>query len=346
MKSFFKRSAISMIVLSMAGSVYAASPAKHHNVNNNVNANNATYNNSWSPHTSGWFIGVEGLDLRAENGDLDFYQVGTTFDGVTSTYTQAISTSYQWNWRLFGGFHFGDNDDFTVSWMRMRNSDSEHVNFTGLSGFDLRYIDDVPFADGHVNFDVDNVYGVLGHTIYFNNPWSVRFAAGVEYARVESNLSVSGFSSSSFEDAVSDSEIKGWGPRVEVDLNYHIMNNFSIFANTNAALLVSERDISFSDISGSIEEVTGFGYDNYSDRHVVIPRFGMRLGASYTFGFGQAGSEGAGSAVTLSAGWQVESYVHAIERGTYGDDFIGETRVSNFGDQGLFLGIKFSSDWM
>src|SRR5689334_13531421 len=111
MKSFFKRSAISLIVIGMAGSA-SAGTAKHHHVNNvnnqnvtNVNTVNNNYNNSWSPHMGGWFLGVEGLSLRPENGDLDLFEVSTSFNDVDSSYFQAIQPHYNWNWRVFGGVH-------------------------------------------------------------------------------------------------------------------------------------------------------------------------------------------------------------------------------------------------
>jgi hypothetical protein len=138
--------------------------------------------------------------------------------------------------------------------------------------------------------------------------------------------------------------MKGWGPRAEFDATYHLGYNFALFANTNAALLVADRDVNVDWYSDGDFN----GEYSFSGRKVVVPKLGMRLGASYTYDFGQSGAEGAvgGSALTFAAGWQVESYIHAIER--Y-DDWQGDlpsTKVSNFSDHGLFLGLTYSSSWM
>jgi hypothetical protein len=348
MKSLFKRSAIGMIVLGMAGATNAATPYNY---------------NMWSPHFSGVFIGIDGLYLRPLNGDLDYV---TTFPTSSAGYfyTTAISTDYHWDWRLYGGVKFSDNDDITLSWTRLRPSDHDTVNsYDPESGSAARFLfsDEWDVASAHVDFDLDQFYAVWGHTICFNNPWSVRYAGGIEYARLESDLSVN---SQIFGDVpvgyTAHSRFSGWGPRVEFNMTYHLPYNFALFADANAALLVSSRKLS---LAGNQTFSTEEDWDNligayYSTRHVVIPNFGTRLGVSYAYSWGQAGAEGCGSctALTFSLGWQVDSYIHAIER-PHGNTFYDDTepssgggffssRTSNFGDSGLFLGVKLSSDWL
>lgn len=350
MKSFFKRSAISMIVLGMAGAAYAA-PAKQQMSNAGM----------WSPHMTGWFIGVEGLDLRPDNGDLDYVTFNPTGSGPGVFSTNAISTSYNWDWRIYGGVKFTDNDDITLSWLRMRTSESDSVSPNTSVNTTPRwlYSNDWDSVSGHVNFDLDDAYGVWGHTVHFNNPWSVRFAAGVEYARLESDLRVlaqdiNGDFSGAVVGYTSKNDTKGFGPRGEFDMTYHLPSNFALFANTNAALLVAQRDIALNAQVGDSDFEDDFDSSYFSKRHVIVPKLGMRLGLSYTMLFGQAGGEGmGGSSLTLAAGWQVESYIHAIERvETSNESQNGSssefqtTKTSNFGDHGLFLGLQFNSDWM
>jgi len=361
MKSFFKRSAISVVVLGMAGSVYAAAPS--------------TYNaNTWAPQFSGAFIGVEGLDLRPMNGDLDYVTVNpVNLSAPNGTFSNdAIHTSYDWSWRVFGGLKFTENDDLTVSWMQMRTSDNDSVSPTGtaLNGAGdstPRWLFNDPWisVNGHVTFDLDDAYAVWGHTINFNNPWSVRFAGGVEYARLRSNLTVTADSGVPTGLGVvgfkSENETKGIGPRVEMDLTYHLPYGFALFGNANGALLVATRDISLN-VTNTEQTDTNFANSDYSDRHVVIPKLGMRLGASYTYVWGEVGAEGVPcrtTSLTVDAGWQVESYIHAIERPE--DSFevfdtgfapnatssgFASTKTSNFSDQGLFVGVKLGTDWM
>lgn len=355
MKTFFRRSAISIIVIGMAGTAYATATPKAMD---------------FSPQFTGAFIGVEGLNLRPQNGDLDYVTAGpTTSPGAFST--SAISPSYQWDWRVYGGIKFTDNDDITLSWMRMRNSETDSISAADGSFINATprwlYNSNYSNVSGHVNFDLDDAYAVWGHTINFNNPWSVRLAAGVEYAKLDSDMTVTG-NDLFFNDPstavgfTSDSSFKGVGPRAEVDLTYHLGYGFALFGNANAAALVSKRNVSLNPVVAEWEDATFFNSD-FSERHVVIPKFGMRLGASYSYMFGQTGGEGPCrvTTLTLDAGWQAETYIHAIERPDAGEfefsssaavavqpsEFsFASTKTSNFSDQGLFVGIKLSSDWM
>lgn len=348
MKSFFRKSIISMFVMGLAGPSLAA---------------HSQYQNSnmmWSPHYTGFFIGVDGLYLKPENGDLDYVTLFPT-SANGSFYTQNVSTDYKWSWRVYGGIKFTDNDDITLSWLRMRATDTDSVGMPTISNSQPRWQNTRSWdnASGHVTFDLDDAYLVWGHTVNFNNPWSVRYAAGLEWAKLNSDFTITGqdlgtdFDGTGF---VADSHFRGFGPRVELGMTYHVpCTNFGLFANANAALLVSTRKVSQVANEGVVDpDDIGYNSSYFSTRHVVVPKFGSRLGVSYTFIFGQAGGEGCVSALTVDAGWQVESYVHAIERpestgfsvetlrelssGTF-----ATTKVSNFGDQGLFVGVNYST---
>jgi hypothetical protein len=243
----------------------------------------------------------------------------------------------------------------------MRDSDKDYSNIFSSAVTIPRFLfdNDWDVVQGKVDFDLDDVYGVWGHTINFNNPWSVRYAAGFEYAKLDSDMTVS---AEEFDDTdgligfTSHSHLKGFGPRVEFDMTYHLPSNFALFANAHAALLVSKRKISLNP-QDFIDSDIDFLSTYYSSRHVVVPKFGTRLGVSYSTMFGQAGAEGcSGTALTINAGWEVESYVHAIERpesSFFGVDRVQQsassftsTKTSNFGHSGFFLGLTLSSGWM
>lgn len=360
MTVLFKRSAIALIVLGIAGSAAAAVPNS----------------NTLSTQITGVFIGVEGLNFRPMNGDLNYV---TAFpDSMNgSIRNHSISTSYDWSWRIFGGIKLTDNDDLTLSWYGMDTSDKDSVSPAGtVDGFGPsapRWIGGNNVWNqvaGAVSFDLDDAYAVFGHTINFNNPWSVRYAGGLEYANLDSKFRIASDSIYAGESNVgyeAKNETKGLGPRVEFDMTYHLPYGFSLFGNTNAALLVSHRDISLEPTKIISEDRFGTTYINYttdfSKRSVVIPRFGMRLGAGYSYTWGAAGAEGAARATTLTvdAGWQVDSYIHAIEHPEDGffdvnssggvtdvPQVIGtsNTKVSNFADQGLFVGVNVETDWL
>lgn len=347
MNSFFKRSAISLVVLGMAGASHAA----------------MSNNTMWGPQFTGVFIGVEGLNLRPQNGDLDYV---TSFSSVLVNpviNTGAISTSYDWGWRVYGGINFTDNDDLTLSWMQLDTSDSRSLTTLVNTTYVPRWLFDGDWSGGiaaKVKFRLDEAYLVWGHTIHFNNPWSIRFAGGVEYAKIDSDMFVSASDAPLFSVPFdlgfeSKSHAQGWGPRIEFDASYQFPYGFNWFARTNAALLSSTRKISLiaSDNDFDIGPTTLSA--SFSTRNIIIPKVGMKIGLGFSYLFGQAGAEGTcGTLLTLEAGWQADAYIHAIERPLVGpiesDGFnitaMSETKTSNFTDQGVFVGLKVSTSWL
>jgi hypothetical protein len=161
----------------------------------------------------------------------------------------------------------------------------------------------------------------------------------------------------------SNSNLNSIGPRIELDATYHLPHGFALFANANAALLVGNRNISLNPINENLDDIVtdDLPFFNYTNRHVVVPKAGMRLGASYSIVWGQAGAEGVACSTTsliINAGWQAEAYVHAIERPVdelsagerlafqSGGTGISSTKTSNFGDSGFFVGIQLGTNWM
>jgi hypothetical protein len=358
MKAFFKKTAISMIVFGMAGSTFAAMPS--------------TVNTSGSSAMKGWFIGGDALWLQPRNDDLDFVTVfPNTSTGAVST--KAISPDYDWGFRLFGGIKFGDNNDVTAGWTRFHTDDSSSISdpagsIPSILGFSQpRWFPSDQWKNIHadVNFDLDDVWLVMGHTINFNNPWSVRFAGGLEYAKLDSDLETNatlGYTNSAglYQDYGYENtlDFKGIGPRVEGNATYHLPYNFALFMDANAALLIGKRDIALNG-ENPTDGVYFLNSIDYSTRHIVVPHLGMRIGANWSYYFGQAGGEGTCNVVTVEAGWQADTYINAIERNDGSNSGIlristlqpssdyptSTTKDTSYSNQGFFLGVNFSSNW-
>lgn len=337
MKSLFKQTAISLVVFGMAGSLYAAVSKQD--------------NTCWSPQLSGAFIGVEGLDLQVQNTP-DYVTVFPSAGG--DFVTRKIPSSYQWNWRVYGGILFTENDDLTLSWMQLRTSNRNwFVNSNNvLIGPRWQVVDTWENISGRAIYDLDDVYAVWGHTINFNNPWSVRLAAGVEYARLNNRITVvENILSQGISDIgyASKSRLNGIGPRAELRATLHLPHCLALFGDVNAALFASKRISSLRPFNDD-SDITLASVETHN-RFVVVPKMGARLGVSYSYVYGQAGAEGTLcrlNTLSIEAGWQAESYIHAIEQ-VAGNNFtsgFSDTGVANFGDQGVFVGLKFSSDWM
>lgn len=324
--TIFKRSVISLAVLGFASLSHAGT-------------------------FTGVFLGAEGLDLQVRNGDLDYV---TVFPDVTvpnpSFDVFNLSPKYHWGWRVFGGITFCGDEDVTVSWLRYRHSITDSIA-DPTTAAQLRWLDTSVYTgiNGKVTFDLDEAYAVYGHT--FNSSyWSLRLAGGVEWARLNSNLGDFAFCVpcvANFGYTATDTT-RGWGPRGEMDLTYHMPFGLGVFAKTNAALLIGSRDIA---LDTSNLDLGAFPNVYFSNRHVVVPKVGMKLGVGYTYVFGATGGEGAApmtTSLSVCAGWEVDTYIHAIERplGAFSPNNNLETKTSNFSTQGLFLGVKVGADWV
>lgn len=341
MNRFFNKSAIALAVLSLAGTSYAG----------------------FLPGTiNGFFAGAEGLDLQPRNEDMEFVTVfPNTPTGFISNV--AINPSYKWDWRVYAGIRFCGNEDITASWLRFHTRDNRAIGtpnslVPGVPGITQpRWLFDGTWTNinSHVATDVDDVHAEFGHTINFQ-AWSVRLAGGVEWAKINSDMTVA---ATTFPIAPpvpplagfkSESHTRGVGPRIEADMAYHLPYNFKVFSDANAALLVSYRNISLNTLN-----ILTSTPSTFSNRHIVVPKFGMRLGVAYGYVFGNVGAEGAApcqtTAVSVAAGWQAETYIHSIERPDFSNNIFTQstnllTKVSNYSYQGLFLGVRVATDWI
>ena len=362
MSTLFKKATFSILALSITSSASYATLLPPNTVTN--------------PNIKGVFIGIDGLYLQPTNNNLDYITIYPNGPGFVST--QSVSPDYTGGFNLYGGVTFGHNDDFTVDWAHLHSSDSNSAaNILGAQTATPLWLfnSNWSIVTGNSEFDYDDVSAVLGHTYYFNNPWSVRFAAGAEYARIENDFNVTGIQSPGLGGTTfgyqQTSEFNGVGPRVEGDLFYRLPYNFGLFADSNAALLIGRRNLSLNSINP-----TDASY-SFSNRNIVVPSLGIKLGVSYTFLFGSVhtvgvvGGEGAAAtktvttpatAVNISGGWQANTLLNAVEHpncigfggGGSGSGSGSENlpsscsqltnTVTDYSNQGVFLGIKVNTN--
>lgn len=307
---------------------------------------------------TGAFVGLNALNLEPRTGDLDFIHVNPLVAGPINVYS--IRPSYSWAFELYAGLNFCNNEDITVDWLR------DHTSFNhdfpspvgGTLGLpratDIRWLTLDSWANigNRLSFDIDDVYGVYGHTIEMN-PWSIRYAAGVNWVELNSSMSdfalaVPGNDLQPFNLLLgykAKSHFTGTGPRVEFDFNYMLPYDFGLFAKTNAVLFIGKR---YDSLEAQQDVVPAVLVDFTYDRHfVMIPKLGLRLGVNKTYLFDQ-------SFVGFEAGWATATYIHILDR-PIGFNNIGinlnalnniRTRVSNYSYQGWFAGIKFGGPWL
>lgn len=310
-------------------------------------------------YVNGVFLGGDWLRLQSLNGDTDYVNSFPIDVLGPPVVISNISPNYRNGFYIFGGVRFGGVEDVAVGWTEFRSANSN-----ALVGFPVSTLGNplvvtprwlFPSQWGNVNgavsYDLDEGYAELGHTVHFTSPWTLRLAGGVDYAKINSKMSVTanldGAGNTLFG-FINTSDTKGWGPRVAAAVIYHMPYGFALFADANMALLVTDRKINLQ----SINIADGLSPSaTFNTRDVIIPKFGTKLGLSYTYLFCQNGGINVGGTNTklkLEAGWQADVYLDAIEReqSSFIAEFNSQTVTSNYGVQGVFLGATLDYDWL
>lgn len=325
---------------------------------------------SYADLITGFFGGIEGGYLQARNGDLSYLAIPPQAVGGVTTDLSLPTNNQQWAYRLFGGLTFCGGDDFTFSYLRFHTNDFARYQNAGEQLFLAPRWLPVAFAGwdqiiSHVTFNLDDYYGVFGHTMRIAEPWHLRVGFGLEYARLDSDMFVKAHSTivapfRQYLGYTATNGDRGIGPRLDVDLAYALPYSLGVFAKSNAALLVSHRNIGLH----TVDPLAGTFPDfNFGQRTVVIPKIGMKVGAGYYFTYAPVGGEGAAMAVPsttfgLEAGWEGEVFVHAIERPDPIANIVQtavqaspaafnyKTHVSNYAYQGPFLTATLATNWL
>lgn len=284
--------------------------------------------------TNRFFGGIDGLYLQPRNDDLDYLSIISTRQATAVT----TSPGYGLGFRLFGGMELENYNDVTLSWERLHTDDES--SFSGGFGQPSNprwlFSDFWNTVNGRSDFHYDAVSGVFGHTHQFNNPWQVRFGAGAEYARINSQLAVQANGAIN-RDYTASSLFHGIGPRVEGEVAYNMTDNLALVAGANAALLIGNRDVSLQ----SFDNIDSSFY--YEKRHTVVPKVALQLGLNYARPF-RFGGNRTGLLANFEGGWEAQTYFNAVERqdiglvGGEGGIFI--TKTSHFSKQGPYFGVK------
>lgn len=347
MSKIFKKSALGLAILSLAGVTSATA-------------------------FNGFFGGLEASYLQGRNDDLNYVNVLPLIDTASNSATSIPLNNHEYGWRLFGGMKFAGKQDVTFSYLRFHTNNSGFIeNPPNLPGNDFpgasipRWLFETSYVNihSHVTFDLDDYYLMLGHTVNIN-AWNIRAAAGVDFVRLDSDMTVA---ANLFGEPLiaplgytAKSGLRGVGPRLELDAAYNFPFGINVFADANGALLISHRNISLNTLNrlGSVGPFQpSFGF---SQRFPIVPKVGLKMGIGFSQTFGQV-SEGAapvGTTMSAQIGWQVESYIHAIERpnpsrATFNVDLAqipsvtnDQTTVSNYDYQGPFLTLTIGTDWL
>lgn len=270
-----------------------------------------------------WDFGVYALYLQPAY-DVDYGYGPYTFNAGNTTYND-IDPEWGWGFKLEGSYHFSTGNDLNLNWYhwnRRTTNNYSGVFFDGI-GFPL-------FAGARFEPKWDAVNFEFGQHVDFGEFKDIRFHAGLQYARIEHEISTAGtfgvpapFGFPFFFSA--ESEFRGIGPRVGIDMTYNFLNGFAIYGNGATAILVGDSD--FNTLVGSPNL---FAFTTNGSKRAIVPEFEVKLGATYTYAMAQGN-------LSLDAGWMFVDYIHANHLITA----IGGVRESNFAVQGPFAGLKW-----
>ncbi|WED43023.1 Lpg1974 family pore-forming outer membrane protein [Legionella cardiaca] len=270
-----------------------------------------------------WDFGAYALYLQpAYDADYGYHSFTSSIDGVSQHYRD-IDPEWGWGFKLEGSYHFSTGNDLNLNWYHWNKETDNSWGGVFIDGFGGPF-----FGSHHFEPKWDAVNLEFGQHVDFGEFKDIRFHAGLQYARIEHELTASGnfppVSVATGFSTVRDTEFNGVGPRVGMDMQYNFGNGFAIYGNGATALLVGDSKFNTS---------TGFGgfvvNSTSGSKTSIVPELEAKLGAKYTYAMAQGD-------LTLDAGWMFVDYINA----NHFINFLGN-RESNFALQGPFAGLKW-----
>lgn len=285
----------------------------------------------------GWEIGGHALYLQAYvgNNGLAYAESGST-STLSAAPTLGSNLKYGWGFELEAGYHFNQPNDININWYELHNSQTTQQyitvpgNWVGPVGIHVNQL----LQSGPVllsmqpNWDAVNVE--FGHSSNFDavNMWRVH--AGVEYARIQTQtfftgtLLTSGRTTPAATTVNGSSTYNGFGPRFGVDFTRTLYKNSNIYAKGAGSVLAGANQYSAN--------ATNLGNNYYTYKTInnmtIVPEVDAKLGVNYAHSL-QSGE------LVLDVGWLWVNYFDVVRAPTV------TPILGNFGEQGLYFGLKW-----
>lgn len=268
------------------------------------------------------YLGYDGRDVV----NIDF------IDGLDKRFND-FNPQWGWGFKLEGSYHYNRGDDINLNWYHINNTTRRDIDFD--VSFFIFNIDDLITLDTSVNPKWDAVNLEFGKHMDFDETKSARFHAGVQYAHIQNNMFLTPDVLPEFLDEASLSntmKFNGFGPRVGADFNYLLGNNFSIYGNGAAALLVGTS--SFSNVL-SIDN--NFILGNNGSRTTVVPELELKIGAKYVYVAAQGD-------FTLDAGYMWVDYIGEPLHAGLGTLGVAFAQGTDFALNGPYIELKWEGN--
>lgn len=264
-----------------------------------------------------WDVGIQALYLKpsysAEYGYSPFVQ---TIDGWAKY--EPRNSDWDWGFRIEASYHFSTGNDLTVNWMHYDKSDDY-----------VQRIDPFVFeplnSPGHtffttINPKFDAINAELGQYVDFSQVKSIRFHGGVQWARIEHDISAI---IDSGTPSTANRSFNGFGPRAGADMTYHFSNGFGVYANAATTILVGTSKFNLT-----APGVAAF----LGSKNAIVPAVEAKLGAKYVYAMAQGD-------LMIDGGWLFMNYFNANHGIT--NPLVPVVTETDFALNGPYIGLKY-----
>ncbi len=314
---------------------------------------------------SGVEFTVTGLYLQPTNSDLDYATTVQTTSGsnTTTTNVSTLNPDYNLGFAIGLGYVFADSgNDVQANWTHFSHNNTTSQVFNGnsptiISKAGIVFNDanpgDQQSASSTADFKYDAVDLDVGQYISVGTRLQTRLFAGLRYAQIKNNLTDTyndnniprGGDTSNTTTETYNSKFTGIGPRMGVDVSYHVGGCFGVVGHMAATLLVGRVEANSNVVQTEspipFTNTLGANADNQTR---IVPGFDMKLGVDYSIPFRNDASR-----FTIEAGYQATQYVDAIDRltmqtnGSITDaSLVGVGRTtSGIGFNGPYLSLNY-----
>ncbi len=344
----------------------------------------------------GFAISAGALYMEPTTSNLDYMGVYTVVDdgpSVSKWQHYRVDPNFDWGFTLGLGYVFANTaNDVRVDWMSFHNDYKDSQDLLGVKDnnsivtFWPTWAPDLPdtfdlSAQGKMEYGFDAVDLTFGQYINLGSKFQARFAAGLRWAQLDSDMSTSYNTVSPYPsdnagdgslllthlDGKIKSHFDGIGPVFSFKGDYALGGGLGLVGGFNVALLVgnltlkSNMGLLFQDyivpeepgdavLTDSYKVNDALNWDDYST--LVTPAFDGKFGLHYGYDWGN------GIHVGAELGYQVSKYIDVVQQIDRGDSgvvgFEGNgptpsddpdyfsTDVTNFGLNGMYITISLS----
>jgi hypothetical protein len=280
---------------------------------------------------SDWGYGGQALVLQPDFSNYNFIGDRTTAAAnINDRDFVAKDFKYNWGFKVEAFKHFGGSLDTNLNWYHTGNQYSQNLpsgtNVWG-SSFGGTVATTLKPQWNAINLEV-------AKTFSFDESGKVRVFTGLQYADIRLEEITTGTSRTvaSTIRRQTNTKFQGGGLRAGADVSYAWKKGLSFYANMGAAFLSGRHNF-----NRDSQQVQGAGIllqNSSGAANSTIEEFEGKLGVSYQTKLKKSCCD-----LVLDMGWMWVNYFDAV---VHGDEGVagGRTYVSDFSQQGLYVGAK------